>query len=49
LVELDYSEHPALGLGEPARRFTIDRRRLEPGERLLLLSDGVLGRGTGRG
>ena len=33
--------HPALGLGEPACRFTIDRRRLEPGERLLLLSDEV--------
>jgi serine phosphatase RsbU (regulator of sigma subunit) len=49
LVELDYSEHPALGVGEPARRFTIDRRRLEPGERLLLLSDGVLGRSTGGG
>ena len=49
LVELDYSEHPAVGVGEPARRFTIDRRRLEPGERLLLLSDGVLGRSTGGG
>jgi serine phosphatase RsbU (regulator of sigma subunit) len=44
LIELEYAEHPALGLGEPARRFTTDRRRLEPGERLLLLSDGVLER-----
>jgi serine phosphatase RsbU (regulator of sigma subunit) len=44
LIELDYTEHPALGLGEPPRRFIIDRRRLEPGERLLLLSDGVLER-----
>jgi serine phosphatase RsbU (regulator of sigma subunit) len=44
LIELDYTEHPALGLGEPARRFTTDGRRLEPGERLLLLSDGVLER-----
>jgi serine phosphatase RsbU (regulator of sigma subunit) len=44
LIELEFSEHPALGLGEPARRFTTDRRRLEPGERLLLLSDGVLDR-----
>lgn len=37
------------GLGEPARRFTIDRRRLAPGERLLLVSDGVLDRRTGDG
>ena len=49
LVELDHAAHPALGLGEPARRFTVDRHRLEPGERLLLLSDGVLGRATGEG
>jgi len=46
LTELDAAEHPALGLGEPARRFTVDHRRLEPGERLLLLSDGVLDRRT---
>jgi serine phosphatase RsbU (regulator of sigma subunit) len=49
LGELHYSEHPALGLGEPARRFTVDRLRLAPGERLLLLSDGVLDRVTGGG
>jgi serine phosphatase RsbU (regulator of sigma subunit) len=49
LTELDFTEHPALGLGDPARRFTIDRRRLEPGERLLLLSDGVLDRRTTAG
>jgi serine phosphatase RsbU (regulator of sigma subunit) len=49
LIELDCSEHPPLGAGQPARRFAIDRRRLEPGERLLLLSDGVLDRGTGNG
>jgi serine phosphatase RsbU (regulator of sigma subunit) len=49
LAELDATEHPALGLGEPARRFTIDRRRLEPGERLLLISDGVLDRRTADG
>jgi serine phosphatase RsbU (regulator of sigma subunit) len=46
LLELEGTEHPALGLGEHARRFTIDRRRLEPGERLLLISDGVLDRRT---
>ena len=28
------------------RQFTVDRRRLAPGERLLLLSDGVLDRRT---
>ena len=44
LIELDYTEHPVLGLGDPARRFTTDRRRLQPGELLLLLSDGVLER-----
>jgi serine phosphatase RsbU (regulator of sigma subunit) len=49
LTELDFTEHPALGLGEPARRFTVDHRRLEPGERLLLLSDGVLERRTAGG
>jgi serine phosphatase RsbU (regulator of sigma subunit) len=46
LIELDFTEHAALGLGAAARRFTIDRRRLNPGERLLLVSDGVLGRCT---
>ena len=49
LTEARYTEHPALGLGEPARRFTVDRLRLAPGERLLLLSDGVLQRRTGGG
>jgi serine phosphatase RsbU (regulator of sigma subunit) len=49
LVELDHTEHAALGLGEPARRFAVDRRRLESGERLVLLSDGVLDRTTGEG
>jgi serine phosphatase RsbU (regulator of sigma subunit) len=49
LLELEGTEHPALGLGEHARRFTIDRRRLEPGERLLLISDGVLDRRTSAG
>jgi serine phosphatase RsbU (regulator of sigma subunit) len=35
-----------LGLGPADRRYDIERRRLEPGERLLLLSDGVLDRKT---
>lgn len=46
LLELTGTAHPALGLGEHARRFRIERRRLEPGERLLLISDGVLDRRT---
>lgn len=49
LLELEGTEHPALGLGEHARRFTIEHRRLEPGERLLLISDGVLDRRTSAG
>jgi serine phosphatase RsbU (regulator of sigma subunit) len=49
LLELAYTEHPALGRGDRARRFTVDRRRLHPGERLLLISDGVLGRRTSGG
>ena len=49
LIELDHTEHLALGLGEPARRFTIDRRRLQPDERLLLLCDGILNRRTSDG
>lgn len=49
LLELDATEHPSLGVGARARRFTIDRRRLEPGERLLLISDGVLDRRTHAG
>ncbi len=44
--ELTGAEHVALGLGAPDRTFTVDRRRLAPGERLLLVSDGVLDRRT---
>jgi len=46
VVELEGVEHPALGLGDHDRRFTPARHRLEPGERLLLISDGVLQRST---
>lgn len=49
LIELEHTEYPALGTGEAERSFTTDRRRLEPGERLLLLSDGVLDRRTAGG
>jgi serine phosphatase RsbU (regulator of sigma subunit) len=49
VTELAGTEHEALGLGELERSFTVDRRRFEPGERLLLLSDGVLDRRTDAG
>ena len=35
-----------MGIGEERRGFQVDSRRLQPGERLLLLSDGVLDRKT---
>ena len=46
VVEPAHSEHEALGIGDAARRFTVDRRQVQPGQRLLLLSDGVLDRRT---
>jgi serine phosphatase RsbU (regulator of sigma subunit) len=39
-------EYAALGTGDAEREFTASARRLAPGERLLLLSDGVLQRRT---
>jgi serine phosphatase RsbU (regulator of sigma subunit) len=44
LEQLQDPDHEALGLGAADRDFTVSHRRLEPGERLLLLSDGVLER-----
>ncbi len=44
LEELTGTTHESLGLGGADRQFTIDRRRLQAGERLLLISDGVLQR-----
>lgn len=49
VTELPGVHHDALGLGDHDRRFEITRRRLEPGERLLLISDGVLDRHTHTG
>jgi serine phosphatase RsbU (regulator of sigma subunit) len=46
LEELRGAHHDGLGLGGARRRFEIQRRRLGPGERLLLVSDGVLDRRT---
>jgi serine phosphatase RsbU (regulator of sigma subunit) len=44
LEQLSDPDHEGLGLGGAHREFTVTHRRLEPGERLLLLSDGVLER-----
>jgi serine phosphatase RsbU (regulator of sigma subunit) len=44
LSELRSPDHPALGTGEQDPRFTPTDRRLSPGERLILLTDGIIGR-----
>jgi AcrR family transcriptional regulator len=46
LTDLGGATHESLGLGDPDREFESNRRRLRLGERLLLLSDGVLDRRT---
>jgi serine phosphatase RsbU (regulator of sigma subunit) len=46
LLELDGPQHEAFGLGGRARHFAVTTRRLAPGDRLLLVSDGVLDRVT---
>jgi serine phosphatase RsbU (regulator of sigma subunit) len=49
LAALSDPDHEGLGLGLADREFSVSHRRLEPGERLLLLSDGVLDRRTSGG
>lgn len=49
VTELQSPDHERLGLGPPERGFEPARRRLVPGERLVLVSDGVLDRPTRRG
>lgn len=49
LVSLDETLYIALGRGPSVREFQPSRRRLLPGERLLLLSDGVLERSKSDG
>jgi len=50
LEELDDDDaEAALGLPDRRRGFRARRRRLEPGERVILVSDGVLERGTASG
>ena len=49
LTELSGPTHDSLGLGAGEREFELASRRLSPGERLLLVSDGVLDRATHSG
>jgi serine phosphatase RsbU (regulator of sigma subunit) len=42
--ELVGVSHPALGAGEPKPDFEASERRLHPGERLVLITDGITGR-----
>ncbi len=44
LHELQGPEHPPLGVGKARRSFQITRRQLLPGERLILLTDGIINR-----
>jgi serine phosphatase RsbU (regulator of sigma subunit) len=44
LTELERQDHPALGIGERDPSFKSSRRRLYPGERLILLTDGIIER-----
>ena len=44
LEELTGPEHPALGVGAEDPRFEVSERRLHPGERVVLVTDGITGR-----
>jgi serine phosphatase RsbU (regulator of sigma subunit) len=44
--ELEGPDHPALGRGRKGRRFTGTDLRMHPGQRLLLVTDGITGRRT---
>jgi serine phosphatase RsbU (regulator of sigma subunit) len=41
---LDGPDHPPLGIGRTGRSFKLSERRLVSGERLILVTDGVIGR-----
>ena len=47
--ELTGPDHRALGRGRPKRRFRTTQRQLYPGERVMLVTDGVTGRRTKTG
>ncbi|MFL5859244.1 MAG: SpoIIE family protein phosphatase [Solirubrobacteraceae bacterium] len=44
LGSLSAPEHPPLGRGESELTFTVTERQLHPGERLILLTDGIIDR-----
>ncbi len=44
LNELVAPEHTPLGTGDPQESFKLTRRQLHPGERLILVTDGVIDR-----
>jgi serine phosphatase RsbU (regulator of sigma subunit) len=44
LKELQAPVHKPLGTGDPQESFTLTRRQLHPGERLILVTDGVINR-----
>ena len=46
LTELQGTQHPALGTGDETPRYELSERQLRAGDRLLLLTDGVLHRRT---
>jgi serine phosphatase RsbU (regulator of sigma subunit) len=46
LTELEAPPHPALGTGDAAPSFQLSERRLHPGQRLILLTDGITERHT---
>jgi serine phosphatase RsbU (regulator of sigma subunit) len=46
MTELEGPEHPPLGTGDDDRTFELAERRLQPGERLILVTDGITERHT---
>ncbi len=46
LTELTSPDHPPLGTGDEDRTFTPTQRQLQPGERVILVTDGITKRRT---
>ena len=44
LEELEGPEHPPLGRGDADQQFTVAERRLHTGDRLILVTDGIMSR-----
>src|SRR5579875_2839870 len=49
LQPLEGPAHPALGTAEPPARYELTRRQLRPGERLVLVTDGIIHRRLEKG